>query len=261
MTTPGRAALVTGASSGIGRSLSGALATRGYDLVLVARDAERLGELSAELSRRHAVHCEVLAADLAADEGLAAVERRIRDGDPLDVVVNNAGFGTAEPFASDRVGAAVGQIRLNVVALTVLSHAALSTMVPRRRGGLLNVSSTASFQPTPGQAVYGATKAFVTSLTESLHEEVAGSGVHVTALCPGFTRTEFHTRASIDPAGIPEFMWASPAAVAEAGLAALEANRAICITGGVNKVLAAATHLAPRSLIRRSAGRVVRRLT
>jgi len=135
VTPPGRMALVTGGSSGIGKAISRALATRGYGVVLVARDSARLEELAGELSRRHAVSCEVLAADLTTAEGLASVERRIREGEPLDIVVNDAGYGTARPFAEDRVEAAVGQIKLNVVALTVLSHAALSTMVPAGAAG------------------------------------------------------------------------------------------------------------------------------
>jgi short-subunit dehydrogenase len=253
-------ALVTGASSGIGKAFAELLATRGHDLVLVARDDARLARLADELRRRHAISCEVLVADLSEDDQLRRVASRLTSGDAVDLVVNNAGLGSSGPFVDDSLETAVGQIQLNILGLTVLAHAALSAMVPRRAGGLLNVSSTAGFQPTPNQAVYGATKAYVTSLTEALHEEVLQSGVHVTALCPGFTRTEFHMRGKIDTSRLPSFLWMDAAAVAKAGLDGLDANRAVVVPGAANKVLAGATHLGPRNVVRMGSAIVTRRL-
>ncbi len=252
-------ALVTGASSGIGKAFARLLARRGHDLILVARDRVRLEQLAAELGRAHAVSCEVLVADLADESELHLVEERLYEGDALDVLVNNAGYGSAGAFVDGSLEAGVGQIRLNIQALTVLSHAGLKAMVARGRGGLLNVSSTAGFQPTPKQAVYGATKAYVTSFTEALHEEVLKSGVHVTALCPGFTRTEFHERGKIDTGRLPSFVWMGADEVAKAGLDGLEANRAIVVPGVANKLAAAATHLGPRSVVRSASGLVTRR--
>ena len=146
-------------------------------------------------------------------------------------------------------------MQLNVRALVALSHAALRVMVPRRSGGLLNVASTASFQPGPGNATYSATKSFVRSFTEALHEEVLSSNVHVTALCPGFTRTAFHGRAGMEANLLPRFMWGEPMAVAVAGLEALDRNQAVCIPGIMNELGAASVRFAPRSVARKVAGR------
>jgi short-subunit dehydrogenase len=253
-------ALVTGASAGIGRSLAEILARRGHDLVVVARDGARLEQLADELRRADAVCCEVVVADLADDRQLHDVASRLAEGDAVDVVVNNAGYGSSGHFVDSQLDVEVGEIRLNIEALTVLSYAALTAMVPRGKGGLLNVSSTAGFQPTPNQAVYGATKAYVTSFTEALHEEVLRSGVRVTALCPGFTRTEFHERGNIDTRRMPSFVWMDAGDVAKAGLDGLEANRAVVVPGAANKVLAGATHLGPRSFVRSASGMVTRRL-
>ncbi len=185
-----RSALVTGASSGIGASCARLLAAAGTELVLVARRLDRLTEVAARLSAEHKVNVEVLAADLAEPRARAPVEARLADrARPVELLVNNAGFGTSGPFAGQPVRSAESQIQLNVVALTRLAHAALPGMLERGHGGILNVSSMAGFLLAPGSATYSATKAFVTSFSESLHAEVRKRGVHVTALCPGFTRT------------------------------------------------------------------------
>ena len=187
---PFRSALVTGASSGIGAEMVRQLARAGVPTVVVARRADRLEALAAELH-----NIEVLAADLGEPDGVATVADRIAadGGRSIDLVVNNAGFGTSGSFVDLDADRLAAEIDLNVGALTRLSHAALSVMATRRRGWLLNVSSVASFQPAPHLAVYAATKAYVTSFSESLHGEMGSSGVVVSALCPGLTRTEFQS--------------------------------------------------------------------
>ncbi len=191
---PFASALVTGASSGIGEAIAHRLGEAGVPTIVVARRTDRLDTLAGTYDG-----FEVLTADLTDAADLAAVERRVRSLErPVELVVNNAGCGTSGPFHeldADRLGR---EIAVNVSALTQLSHAALATMVPRGRGYLLNVSSVASFQPAPKLAVYAATKAYVTNLTESLHEEVRGTGVHVTALCPGLVHTEFQSVSGSD---------------------------------------------------------------
>jgi uncharacterized protein len=152
------------------------------------------------------------------------------------------------------------EIQLNVSALVALSHAALDLFVPRRSGQLLNVASTASFQPGPKNATYSATKAFVRSFTEAIHEEVLASGVRVTALCPGFTRTEFQRRAGLSAVKVPSFMWADPTSVAEAGLAALDRNHAVCVPGTVNKFGAVLARIAPLPVSRKMAGQILRHM-
>src|SRR5262249_7574459 len=166
-------ALVTGASAGIGEAIARELAARDHDLVIVARDSARLDTLARELSASYGGAVEVLAADLGDASQLAKVEARVADGErPLDVVVNNAGFGTSGEFHMLDIEREEAEIRLNVLALVRLTHAALGAMVPRGRGGVLNVASLASLQPTARMAVYGATKAFVSSFTQAVHEEV-----------------------------------------------------------------------------------------
>lgn len=247
-------ALVTGASSGIGRELARQAAARGADVIAVARRRRELEDLAAEIGTRHGRDVEVLVADLLDPEDLARVAERVTDPvRPVDLVVNNAGFGSAGRFQELSLEREEAQIRLNVVALHRLSHAALSAMVPRRRGGLLNVSSVAGFQPVPRNATYGATKAFVTQFTETLHSEVRDHGVHVTALCPGFTRTEFQRRAGVGDRRLPEAVWLSAETVARAGLDAVTRNQAVCVPGLGYRALVGAVGLLPRAAVRRAA--------
>ena len=253
---PFTTALVTGASSGIGEVMAGMLAEVGVATVVVARRAERLQALA----ERHA-GIEVLVADLASEAGQARVAARIAESQrPIDLVVNNAGFGTSGAFHELDADRLDDEIEVNVAALTRLSHAALSTMIPRGRGWLLNVSSFAGFQPGPKLAVYAATKAYVTSLTESLHEEARASGVHVTALCPGLTRTEFQRVSRTDSYNdqYPEMAWTSPDLVARTGLDDVVANKALSVPGAQYKVLSAVTNVTPRWLRRRASARVRR---
>jgi hypothetical protein len=255
-------ALVTGASSGIGREIARRLAADGGDLVLVARDRERLDVLAKELTAAHdGVAAEVLVADLADPAQLAAVEARVADAErPLDLVVNNAGFGTYGTFAELDVEAEQREIAVNVTALVRLTHAALGAMLPRGRGAVLNVSSVAGLQATPGNATYGATKAFVASFGEAVAGELAGTGVTLTTVLPGFTRTEFDQRAGVGGRKIPDAAWMSPEAVAEQALAATRAGRPWLVPGVKNKVMIAAVGPVPRSLMRRLAARVAKRV-
>jgi uncharacterized protein len=264
-------ALVTGASSGIGAALCHRLAAQGVDLVLVARDREQLDKLAIELgSARHTaelgsagdtVEVEVLVADLAETTGRRRVEDRIGDAArPLDLVVNNAGFGTYGPFASLDVDGEEREIAVNVAALVRLTHAALVPMLARGRGTVLNVSSVAGLQAKPGNATYGATKAFVSSFGEALAGEVAGTGVTVTTVLPGFTRTEFQQRAGVAGRKIPGPLWQSAEAVAAEALDAARAGKAWHVTGRHNQALVAASALAPRRLKRWLAARATKRL-
>jgi short-subunit dehydrogenase len=251
---PFRSALITGASSGIGEAMVELLAADDVTQLIVARRADRLNDLA-----RRYTGIEVLAADLTTAGGVDSVLRRISD-DSIDLVVNNAGFGTSGDFYTLDPDRLADEIALNVAALTQISRAALGAMVPRGRGYLLNVSSVAGFQPAPKLAVYAATKAYVTSLTESLHEEVRGTGVHVTALCPGLTRTEFQSVSNADAytGQYPSFAWMSAAQVAESGLRDVAKDHTLSIPGVLNKALSAASSVTPRGLTRRLAALVQR---
>jgi uncharacterized protein len=253
-------ALVTGASAGIGTAFATRLATRGDGLVLVARDRDRLESLAADLNTRYGVPAEVLVADLTAPAQLAIVEARLGDRDrPVDVLVNNAGFGTNGRFHELDRDIETREVALNVVALVRLTHAALAPMVERGSGGVLNVSSLAGGQPTPANATYGATKAFVTSFTQSAHEELRGTGVKITAVCPGFTRTEFQERAGFDSSKVPGFLWQSAEEVAAGALAALDQNRALYVPGTLNRLTAGVVSVLPDAVTRRVAGFIVER--
>jgi short-subunit dehydrogenase len=250
-----RVALITGASVGIGEQFARQIATRGYDVVLVARDVARLEALAKEIETG-GVNAEVLAADLTDHAQLATVEARART---VDVLVNNAGFGTFGPFHALDVETELREINLNVMALVRLTHAAAAGMVERGSGGILNVSSLAGFQPGPSNATYGATKAFVTSFTEAVHEELRGTGVNVTVLCPGFTHTEFQERANVPASDVPGFMWQEAPEVARAGLDGLEKNKAIVIPGAMNKVMGNLSAITPHAITRRVGGAVLKR--
>ncbi len=249
-------ALVTGASSGIGHSFARLLARDGHDLVLVARDSGRLETLAKQLDVEHGAASEVLPADLTDRAQLARVEARLRGTPPVDVLINNAGFGTFGKFHELDIEGEDREVQLNVTALMRLTHAALGPMVQRGKGSVLNVSSIAGMQPVPGDATYAATKAFVLDFTEALHEELRGTGVHMTVVCPGFTRTEFQERASYNPRHVPVFMWQSPDEVAAAALGALAKNRATCVPGALNRVAATLSGMAPHAVSRRVSGRV-----
>ncbi|MFK7916772.1 MAG: SDR family NAD(P)-dependent oxidoreductase [Ilumatobacter sp.] len=246
---PFESALVTGASAGIGAEMARLLGEAGVPTVLVARREERLQEIAAAFE-----DFEILIADLGTDAGQRLVMNRVADVDaPIDLVVNNAGFGTGGIFHeldSDRLG---DEIELNVTALTKISNAALGAMSGRGSGYLLNVSSIASFQPSPGLAVYAATKAYVTSLTEALHEEMRGTDVRVSALCPGLTKTEFQEKSNTTEyeSVFPDFVWTSVEQVAKAGLDGVARNRTVVVPGALYKGVAAVGDITPRALARR----------
>jgi short-subunit dehydrogenase len=252
--------LVTGATAGIGRAFAVAFAARGDDVVLVARDVARLDSLAADLRDTYRVQASPLVADLVDDDGLAAVETRLHDTTaPIDVVVNNAGMGTYGNFAALDVAKEEYEIRLNVLALIRLTHAGLRGMIARGHGAIMNISSLAAYQPDPSSATYGATKAFVNSFTQAVHEELRGTGVHVMVVCPGYTHTEFHARAGLGPTTVPEFLWQSADEVVAAALRDLDRRRVVSIPGGLNKTLGALSSAAPAGISRRVAGVIVRR--
>ena len=246
-------ALVTGASSGIGAEFARQLADRRYDLVLVARNRDRLEALAKELGEGCGVDVAVLAADLTQEQDLRAVEDRVVAEERLELLVNNAGMGTVGAFSTLDVAREEAEIRLNVLALVRLTRSALPNLVARGRGAVLNVSSLAALFPAAYNATYGATKAFVNSFTEALFEEVRGSGVSLQVLCPGFTRTEFQARAGIDPGEVPSFAWMEAEAVVRASLAALDRGELVCIPGLGYRGLAAVGSAIPRGGVRRAA--------
>lgn len=255
-TYPFTSALVTGASSGIGAEIARLLGEAGTPTVLVARRGDRLREIAERY-----VGFEVLEADLGTPDGQAITAERITSHEqPIDLVVNNAGFGTSGVFHELDVDRLAGEVELNVKALTVLSHAALSAMVPRGRGYLMNVSSVASFQASPGLGVYAATKAYVTSLSEALHAEVKDSGVHVTALCPGLTKTEFqdHSNTTGLASKIPDLAWTTVEQVASTGLRDVASNRTISVPGALYKLAVTSSDLLPRSITRWVSGSITR---
>ena len=266
MTAAWSAALVTGASSGIGDALARRLAADGVGhLVLVARREDRLATLAAELTARHGTACEVLVADLADPAARARVEARLADpGDrpAVDLLVNNAGLGTNGRFHTLPADGEEHEIAVNVVALVRLTRAALAPMVAAGRGAVMNVSSIAGGQPSPGAATYAATKAFVTLFSETLHEEVRGTGVTVTAVLPGYTRTEFADRtgaARDDRWRPPSFIWLSADAVAAATVDATARGRALCIPGRGYQVVTALVSPLPRTTRRWLMGRLAGR--
>lgn len=256
-------ALITGASSGIGAAFARELARRSHDLVLVARDGARLGAMARELEGQGA-KCEVLVANLVEPAALRKVEARLAASPPIDLLVNNAGFGSGDAFVLNDIEREEEMIRLHVIASVRLAHAALPGMLSRKGGGLVNVSSFAAFAPMPLGATYAATKAYLNSFSESLAAEVSAHGVHVQALCPGFTHTELHSRAHLPKAGIPGFLWMQPEAIVRASLDSL-GRKVICVPGLRYRALALLIRLSPRPLvrevIRRSAqARVARRV-
>ena len=252
--SPDSTCVVTGASSGIGTEFARELARRGYGVTLVARREDRLRELADELGPSVGVHaCDVT--DPNARKGVAdALAAR---GVEVAMIVNNAGFSTIGPFAGSERDRELAMVRTNVEAVVDFCALFVPGMVERGHGGVLNVASTASFQPLPMQAGYAATKAFVLSFTESLHAELRGSGVTVTALCPGPVKTEFIDVAGFQGAeAMPDLFWASAAEVAEAGIKGLERGKRVVIPGVLNRAGAVGGQHAPRSLVLRLAARV-----
>lgn len=243
----GETVLITGASAGIGAELAREFAPESARLVLVARRRERLEALAKELTETHGVAVEVVACDLArqgaADELIAELERRDL---VVDLLVNNAGFGARGDFATLDRERQLSMIQLNVTTLVALTHALLPGMIERGRGAVLNVASTAAFQPGPYMAVYYATKAFVQSFSEALHQELAGTPVRVTSLCPGATSTEFAGIADLENSLLFRHAAVPPGPVARAGRRAVRAGRATEVVGWLNRLGVFGVRLTPR---------------
>lgn len=247
---------MTGASSGIGWSIARQLAAAGTELVVVARDGDRLQALVDSLD----VECEIMVCDLADRQSLQTVERRIEsDERPIDLVVNNAGLGFGGPFVElDRDNATL-VVDVNVVALQRLTQAAASSFSDRSAGTILNVGSLAGDSVGANSATYNASKAFVTSLGQSLAAELCGSGVTITTLLPGFTRTEFQQRSGTDVSDVPGFLWQSPDAVAAAGLEGAAAGRIEVVPTRRYRAFRAVNRVLPGAVRRRAAMNVTRR--
>jgi short-subunit dehydrogenase len=247
-----KVALVTGASAGLGVEFARQLSARGHRLVLAARRKERLDDLARELGNARAVAIDLSIANAAA-KLMADIEAH---GEMVDLLVNNAGFGLIGRFAELDAKREQQMIDLNVGALTELCRAVAPAMIRRKSGGILNIASTAAFQPGPKMAVYFATKAFVLSLTEAIHEELKPHGIKVSCLCPGPTRTEFGEVAGFNGNGLFDRIAMRADDVVRIGLNGLEKNRAVVVTGLLNKLVAASTRLTPRSVTRKIAGSI-----
>src|SRR4051794_34230259 len=251
--------LVTGASSGIGADVARSLARRGHGTTLVARRAERLEELATELRDEHGVRVEVIEADLADEAGRESMIARLAELTlNVEVLVNNAGFGSGGLFVELDPEREREMVRLNVETVIALCGKYVPEMVRRGRGGVLNVASTAAFQPLPRQATYGATKAFVLSFTDGLHADLMGTGVSATSLCPGPVKTEFADTAGIaeEASGLPEMLWTDPDYVAEEAVKAMERGRRVVVPGKFNQAGAFGGQHAPRGLFLRFGSRL-----
>ncbi|TDP31924.1 SDR family NAD(P)-dependent oxidoreductase [Nocardia ignorata] len=243
MTTNPRTALITGASAGIGAAFAHHLAANGYQLLLVARRADRLRELATQLTARHDVRCEVFAADLTDNAAPAAiVDYADRQGLPVDVLINNAGLSGKTAFADTPWNALAGENQLMVTAPTELAHLVIPGMKKRHWGRIVNLSSVAAFAPPGAGLLYTGIKSYVLDTSQALDMELEHHGIHVTALCPGFTRTEFHdvmgTRDKADH--LRRILWQQPDAVVAEGWDAVMKGKPVCVPGIVNKISAAA---------------------
>jgi short-subunit dehydrogenase len=242
-------ALVTGPTAGIGHSFAQQLAARGYDLILVARDQERLEKTAAELRAEHGVEVEVMAADLTDRSDLARVEGRLADpARPVDLLVNNAGFGLKGRFLDNSADAETAMLDVLVTAVLRLSHAALEAMSERGHGGVINVSSVAAFLP---RGSYSAAKSWVNSFSEWAANEYRPRGVTVMALCPGFTKTEFHERMDVSRGSAPDFMWLDADKLVATALSDFDKGRVYSIPSAQYKVIATASRLIPSGLLQR----------
>lgn len=247
-----RTALVTGATAGLGAAFVRRLAADGYHLVLVARGGERLAEMAEEVAGRYGVTATPMVADLSTDEGCAAVEERLRDpAAPIDLLVNNAGRTLNTAFVRSTAEKEASLLRLNVDAVMRLTLAALPTMIERRQGAVVNVSSVSGFFAVMPGSTYPASKAWVTNFTQSVALSVRRYGVRVMVLCPGYTRTEFHERAGIDESKIPGWLWLDADAVVRDGLRDLRRGKIVSIPTWKYKVLVAVGRHAPLRLVGR----------
>jgi short-subunit dehydrogenase len=245
-------AVITGASAGIGKVFCEKLAARGHDLIVSARNAARLESMREELERKFGVAVEVFPADLTIDTDVSLLAERLTRSPRLALLVNNAGFGAHGKLADASPAIQEAMLRLHVVAPLRLTQAALPVLLANRRGAIVNVSSVASFIYSAGNVNYCATKAYLTTFSEGLAAELAGTGVRVQALCPGFTRSEFHQRMDVDMSELPRWMWMSANYVVNSSLRALDRGRpVVCVPGLRYKLIVLLLRFIPRSLLRR----------
>lgn len=240
-------ALITGATAGIGAAFARRLATDGHDLVLVARDGKRLRDQATELHDRHGVEAEVLVADLSTEDGIAAVEARLAERrKPIDLLVNNAGFGNKGRYLDVPMADELKMLKVHIEAVLRLTSAATEGMRERGRGGVVNVASVAAFVP---RGTYGASKAWVVQFTQGAARDLAGSGVRLMALCPGFVRTEFHQRAGMGTDNIPNWLWLDADKLVSAALSDLARGKSLSIPDPRYKAMMGVVKLAPRGLL------------
>jgi uncharacterized protein len=250
-------ALITGASGGIGLELAKVFAREKWDLVLVARSAAKLEQAASGLSKEHGVRCHAISQDLSRRDSSEALfaetsARSLR----IDALVNNAGIGTFGPFAETDLAGQTDMLEINVMSLTRLTRLFLTSMLARRQGYVLNVASTAAFQPGPLMAVYYASKAYVLHFSEALNDELRGSGVSVSALCPGATRTDFQERAQMTRSKLFNQNVMHSEAVARAGYEGMMRGKSVIVPGVVNKIVANSARFTPRGLMTRVVRRV-----
>jgi short-subunit dehydrogenase len=247
-------AVVTGASAGIGKEFCHQLAAKGYDLIVSARNAARLEQLRVEIESRHGVAVEVFPADLTIDTDVSLLAERLTRSPNLSLLVNNAGFGTRGTLADASPALQEAMLRLHVIAPMRLSQAALPVLLRQGRGFVVNVSSVASFIYSAGNVNYCASKAYLTTFSEGLAAELAGTGVRVQALCPGFTRSEFHQRMAVDVGDLPRWMWMNAESVVRSSLRRLErGGGVVCVPGLRYKLMVLLLRLIPRSCLGRLA--------
>ncbi|MFG2148003.1 SDR family NAD(P)-dependent oxidoreductase [Streptomyces sp. NPDC048696] len=240
-------ALITGATAGIGAAFARRLATDGHDLVLVARDGKRLRDQATELHDRHGVEAEVLVADLSTEGGITAVEARLTERrKPIDLLVNNAGFGNKGRYLDVPMADELKMLKVHIEAVLRLTSAATEGMRERGRGGVVNVASVAAFVP---RGTYGASKAWVVQFTQGAARDLAGSGVRLMALCPGFVRTEFHQRAGMGTDNIPNWLWLDADKLVSAALSDLARGKSLSIPDPRYKAMMGVVKLAPRGLL------------
>ena len=242
-------ALITGATAGIGESFSRLLASKGFDLVIVARDNKRLQERAKALSKKYKIEVEILQADLSVPAQLAKVEKRLSNPKkPIEVLINNAGFGIKDSFLKSDIKSELALIDVLARAPMRLMHAVLPQMLSRNSGTIINVSSVASFI---AGGTYSAAKSYLTVHTESLHTELSKTNINISALCPGFTHTEFHQRGKMKMSGLPKFMWLEADRVVSESWRAALAGKVICIPGWQYKILSTIARFGPRPLVRK----------
>lgn len=245
-----RTALITGASAGIGATFARFLAAKGYDLLLVARRAERLNELAQELTQQHGIKCDVFAADLTDPKAPEAIMVFAKEqGIIIDMLVNNAGLSGKTAFAETPWQELANEIQLMITAVTELAYRVIPDMKQRGWGRIINLSSLAAFSPPAASLLYTGIKSYVLNISESLDMELKPQGIHVTALCPGFTRTEFHEVMGVKEvaSSLPAILWQQPEAVVKEGYEAVMKGKPVCVPGVVNKVIASSMRPIPES--------------